>query len=178
MGEDGKTPLERTRGRKGRDHMAEIGESVLYIPLRGDIGERGRAKVEMEARFKDGIFLGLADRSDEILVYGDEGVRKARTIRRRPEEERWRKDALMAVRGTPLQPNPGANDVRIHTCMNPGLAQQSTMGEPVTRQELRKELGETRRFQLLRRDVRAAAKVIGYTPNCPGCKGVVNNLAW
>ena len=33
IGEDGKTPLERTRGRRGRDHMAELAESVLYIPL-------------------------------------------------------------------------------------------------------------------------------------------------
>ena len=124
----------------------------------------------MEPRFMEGVFLGLADRSDEILVHCHEGVRKARTIKRRPEEERWRKEALMAVQGTPLQPNPGANDVRIHTCMNPGVAQETTQGEPVTREEVRKELGQTRRFQLLRKDVKEIASRIGYTPDCPGAK--------
>ena len=77
-----KPPLERTRGRKGRDHMAELGESVLYIPLRGDLGEKRKAKIEMEPRFKDGVFLGLSDRSDEIIVHCSEGIRKARTIKR------------------------------------------------------------------------------------------------
>ena len=149
--------------------MAEIGESVLYIPLRGDIGDKRKAKIEMEPRFKDGVFLGLTDRSDEILVHCSEGVRKARTIRRKPEEERWQKEAVLSVQGTPLQPNPGVNDVRIHTCMNPGVAIEGTIGEPVTRDEVRKELGETRRFQLLRTDVRKAAEKIGFTKDCPGC---------
>ena len=110
--------------------MAEIGESVLFIPLRGDVGDKRRAKIDMEPRFLEGVFLGLTDRSDEIIVHCSEGVRKARTIRRRPEEERWRKEALLAVQGTPLQPNPGAGDVRIHTNMDPGVAKEGTIGEP------------------------------------------------
>ena len=131
VGEDGKTPLERTRGRRGRDHMAEIGESVLYIPLRGDIGDKRKAKIEMDPRFRDGVFLGLTDRSEEILVHCSEGIRKARTIRRKPEEERWQKEAVLGVQGTPLQPNPGVNDTRVHTCMEPGVAIEGTIGEPV-----------------------------------------------
>ena len=74
-----------------------------------------------------------------------------------------------------MQPNPGVNDVRIHTCMDPGIAVESTMGEPVTREEVRQELGETRRFQLLRGDVRKAAEKIGYTADCAGCRGVKGN---
>ena len=33
IGEGGKTHLERIRGRRGRDIMAEFAESVLFIPL-------------------------------------------------------------------------------------------------------------------------------------------------
>ena len=51
VGQDGKTPLERTRGRKGRDVMAEFAESVLYLPLRGDIADRRKAKIDFEPRF-------------------------------------------------------------------------------------------------------------------------------
>ena len=122
MGADGKTPLERIRGRRGRDHMAEFGESILYMPLRGDVADQRRSKINLEPRFLDGIFLGLTDRSDEILVWGPEGVRKARTIRRRPEGEQWNKELLLAVCGTPLLPNPGSEDTRIHTKMHAGVA--------------------------------------------------------
>merc|ERR1711994_266871 len=92
IGADGKTPLEKIRGSRGRDVMAEFAESVLFIPLRGDISDSRKAKVNLEPRFQDGVFLGLSDRSDEILVWCKEGIRKARTIRRRINEERFRKD--------------------------------------------------------------------------------------
>ena len=40
VGSDGKTPVERLRGRRGRDLVAEFGERVLYIPLRGDVTDQ------------------------------------------------------------------------------------------------------------------------------------------
>ena len=40
------------------------------------------------------MFLGLSDNSDEVVVWGPEGIRKARTIRRRPEEEMWKADEV------------------------------------------------------------------------------------
>ena len=78
IGPDGKTPLERTRGRRGRDVMAQFGESVLYLPLRGDLGDRRKAKIEFEPRFLDGIYLGLLDRSDEMVLFGPEGGPKGK----------------------------------------------------------------------------------------------------
>ena len=86
--------------------MAEFGESVLYLPLRGKIDDKRVSKMNLEPRFLNGVFLGLTDTSDELVVWGPEGLRKARTIRRRPEEEMFDREALLAVRGTPLQPNP------------------------------------------------------------------------
>ena len=50
--------------------MAEFGESLLYIPLRGDVDAKRVAKINLEPRFIPGIFLELADRSDEIIVAG------------------------------------------------------------------------------------------------------------
>ena len=40
IGSDGKVPIERIRGRRGRDLMAEFGECILYLPLRGNTGDR------------------------------------------------------------------------------------------------------------------------------------------
>ena len=53
--------------------MAEFGECILYMPLRGNVADQRRAKINLEPRFLDGIFLGLTDRSDEIIVWGPEG---------------------------------------------------------------------------------------------------------
>ena len=123
VGADGKTPTERIRGRKGRNVMAELAECILYMPLRGDTDAKRVAKIEFEPRFMKGVFLGLTDRSDEILVAGPEGIRKARTIRRLPEEERWNVEQILAVQGTPLHPNPGSSDPRVRTTsIDPGLA--------------------------------------------------------
>ena len=40
VGSDGKTPMDRIRGRRGRSVMAVFGESVMYIPLRGDLADK------------------------------------------------------------------------------------------------------------------------------------------
>ena len=55
VGSDGKTPIEHIRGRRGRDLMAEFAESVLYIPLRGDVADKKSAKVNLEPRFLNGV---------------------------------------------------------------------------------------------------------------------------
>ena len=47
VGSDGKTPLERIRGRRGRDVISEIGEYVHYMPLRGDVDDKRQAKADM-----------------------------------------------------------------------------------------------------------------------------------
>ena len=62
---------------------------------------------------------------------GPEGIRRARTIRRRPEEEKYNKEELLGVTGTPLQPNPGEGDQRIRTRMEMHLRNLSSRLFPV-----------------------------------------------
>ena len=40
VGSEGRTVVERIRGRRGRDLMAEFGECILYLPLRGNIDDK------------------------------------------------------------------------------------------------------------------------------------------
>ena len=82
----------------------------------------------------------------------------------------------MKVRGTPLQPNPGRDDVHIRTRMEPGLATPTIIGDPVTRQDVAKETGEMRRFYMLSSNVKEIAKKIGYTDGCVGCRAVERGL--
>ena len=93
VGSDGRTCIERIRGRSGRDVVAEFGESILYLPLRGNLDDKRASKINLEPRFLNGVFLGVSDASDELIVWNaSEGIRKARTIRRRPEMEMFNKE--------------------------------------------------------------------------------------
>ena len=56
IGQDGRTPLHRTRGRHGRDVMAEFAECVHFMPLRGNVSDKRQAKSNFDARFMDGVF--------------------------------------------------------------------------------------------------------------------------
>ena len=37
--------------------MAEFGESVLYLPLRGNIDDKRVSKINLEPRFLNGVFV-------------------------------------------------------------------------------------------------------------------------
>ena len=57
--------------------------------------------------------------------------------------------------------------------MEPGIANDQIIGDPVTREDVAEEIGANRHpFHLMRKDVREAAKVIGFTRNCRGCEAV------
>ena len=79
--------------------------------------------------------------------------------------------------GTPLQPNPSHEDARIKTRMEPGVATPVIVGDPVTQQDVKAALGEQRPFYLMRADVREAAKKIGFTEGCAGCRAVRLNFS-
>ena len=90
----------------------------------------------MQPRFLYGTFLRLTYRSDEILVRGEDGIRKARAIRRRSDNERWDSEAVLRIQGTHLQPNPRRDDCHITTRMEPGVVVATNLGEPLTKEDL------------------------------------------
>ena len=55
------------------------------------------------------FFLGMRLRSDEILIGTARGVIKARTLRRRVEEEQWDPEFAKSIEGEPRQPVLGIN---------------------------------------------------------------------
>ena len=86
-----------------------FGEKILYMPLK--ISTKPVPK--MEERFREGIFLGMRMRSDEIIVGTADGVIKARTIRRRPKGEQWSAEEVKNMKGTPSMPVPGVQSDNI-----------------------------------------------------------------
>ena len=63
------------------------------------------------------------------------------------------------------------------TKMIPGLANTDVIGDPITKQDVAREMGEKRPFYMMRASVREVARNIGYTKDCPGCRAVENNFS-
>ena len=56
----------------------------------------------------DRAFIGIRDRSDEMLIMTPSGgVYKTRNVRRRPESERWDFEFLTTLKGLSVEPESG-----------------------------------------------------------------------
>ena len=66
--------------------------------------EKGRNK--LEPRWQEGIWLGHARSSNEVLIGTNSGVIKVYACKRRPADERWNEKAITEMQGLPQRPNP------------------------------------------------------------------------
>ena len=65
--------MQRTRGRRGRDVMTEFGQCVHFMPLRGNVGDKQRAKMAMN------MTPAQANENTEEGNEG-EGIKTARSV--------------------------------------------------------------------------------------------------
>lgn len=84
-GSDGKTPWQRRRGESCNKPIVNIGEKVLYKPVKTAEIQHAKAEPQME----EGIWCGINGRTEEVFIGTTKGVVKCRTIKRAPEKERW-----------------------------------------------------------------------------------------
>ena len=103
IGPDGQTPHQRLKGRAFRKLLPVFGECVMYLPI-------GKRTSRLQERWSDGLFLGVVDRSSDFYVGTALGVVRARSLRRRPVEERASPELLDKLVGVPWQPVPGDPD--------------------------------------------------------------------
>ena len=154
VGTNGRTGYENNYGHKFKKQVVAFGECVNYVPLR--VG--GRLN-KLDDRTEKGVFVGLKERSEELLVMTPNGVYRARTMFRKPIQERFDSEFLKQCKGTPWQPVPsedGASDLP-KTIVIP--ASQGSMPEPVVTEP------QTRRVYIKKSDL----VKYGYTQGCPGC---------
>ena len=82
-----------------RTALVSLGEMVMFMPME-------KPKDKGEVRNRDGIRLGLVDRSDEVVIGTTERVVKGGTVRRMPAGQRGDAVYVKSIRGVPWQPNP------------------------------------------------------------------------
>ena len=102
VGKDGRTGYERRRGRKCTIPCVPFGEVVWYREVRQNKYQVGKLSTEM----KEGIWLGHATQTNEILIGTEEGVIRVYDVKRKEEGPRWEADKIRNMKGTPRQPNP------------------------------------------------------------------------
>ena len=96
---DGKTPYERLRGRPYQGQVAEFAEVVHFR----DPGKAADMP-KLNDRRNLGLWLGKSVASDEHYVGTSAGVRRCRSIWRRPEKQRWDRKMLTDMNGEPWNP--------------------------------------------------------------------------
>ena len=64
VGRDGRKAYELHAGKPYRRQLVEFGEREYFIPIR----PRGARQARLNPKWQDGTFIGIRDRSDEMLV--------------------------------------------------------------------------------------------------------------
>ncbi len=104
LGNDGRTPWFRIHHKQFGSKVFEFGEQVLVLPRRKTAVKE---KQSLKARYVEATWLGWADRSGEHIVALKTGQAvRVRSVRPRPESERWSAAAITNIVATPDAPNP------------------------------------------------------------------------
>jgi hypothetical protein len=165
VGKDGRTPYERSRGKKSKLLGLEFGEKLNFRRTRAP----GRL-AKLECLWEDGVFLGYRSASGETIVGTNKGVFRTRTVQRKPYEQRWSSENLDMVAGTPWKTS-GEQDKE---------NDEGVMPEIVVRMEVPEAMKidrpEANASEYVPRRVYLRSKEFdehGFTPGCGGCNAMM-----
>ena len=170
IGVDGKTAYQRIHLREFKGKVFEFGEQVLAKPKRKYSKNKRRT---LDARFVEATWVGYSTRSNEHIVVLQNGgpAIRVRTVKSRPESERWCHNALNEVIATPDVPNP--SDARQNEPKpereTKGIDYGARGGHNLPEQRTQREQGWTRDFRISER----LLERFGHTYGCDGCTAKV-----
>ena len=159
---DGKTAMQKIKGRRVNVPWIPFGESVLFklptVPnMPGDFRDR----------FETGIWVGCTIRSGEHLVATERGVYKVSSVIRRAEDKRWSPDLIEKIRGTPKEPVPGSGKSNLVAYSKKENLDREKV--EYVRREIPDE-PEVRPNYIFKKDM----EKYGATEGCPGCRALLN----
>ena len=158
---EGMTPFQKLKGRTWQIALPSFGEIVDY---------RRRAKSKLDARWQEGVYLGLRLTSSEKIIGTPSGILVVQSIRRKPADKQFNLEMLKAVKGTPWQPNPEKSP----------NADADRLPEPIAIEpvvapaELPPQPGQAERLPTYRRMYirQSDLERIGYTGGCEACAAI------
>jgi hypothetical protein len=172
VGKDGKTSYERNKGKRSTVLGVEFGEKMMVKKF---------AKTKMEKlnpRWYYGIFVGVKRSSGEIFVSTQDGIKKARSVRRLPVEKRWCEDCIEWVKFVPWNKYRGDDEAD-------GEIPEEALRDPFVRRDEAPDVrpggeGQPGAITIKMRQPPPRAFYISkqnikdhkYTRGCPGCGSV------
>ena len=163
VGQDGKTAMQRLKGRKVSTPLAEFGETILF-----KLPKVRTMPGDFENKFETGIWLGCTVRSGEHIVGTPRGVYKVSSIMRKAEDRRWSLEMIKDVNGSPMEPIPGSGQSKIRAFARQKEntdEKDAKFAPPPERTE-----PEVRPTYIYKKDVEEH----GPTEGCPGCRAAMN----
>ncbi|CAE7551092.1 unnamed protein product [Symbiodinium sp. CCMP2592] len=158
---EGMTPFQKLKGRTWQVALPSFGEIVDY---------RRRTKSKLDARWQEGVYLGLRLTSSEKIIGTPSGILVVQSIRRKPADKQFNLEMLKAVKGTPWQLNPEKS-----TNADADRLPEPIVIEPVVEQaELPPKPGEAERLPTYRRMYirQSDLEQFGYTGGCEACAAI------
>jgi len=157
VGDDGRTPRQRIKGRKFKREICLFGECVWYIK------PKSKGKDKAYSRWDHGVWLGIREESGETLIGTKEGVIKVNCVRRHADEKaKWNLELFNGFKRLPWEPVSGSESSEVRTRVR--LPESS---EDFTRPARTRDVEVMpRRHWITPEDVRE----YGMTPNCAGCR--------
>jgi hypothetical protein len=161
IGKDGKTAVERNKGKAASVMGIEFGEKLMFKKKVKD------KSAKIEARWENGIFVGVRVLSGEFWVATPFGIRKCRSVRRLPVQERWSTDSVAWVKNVPWHLYRGdvAADGEIPEDNSVEPAAVQSRGAGLEGIVLKAREPPPRAFQIRKED----AERHGYSRGCAGC---------
>ena len=102
------------RGNDAQAPVEEFGKKIMYMTAKN----KRKSALKVDAKFHDGVWLGLGMKSDESITGVPNGVIKAKTVRRFPEDQRRCAEEVLSMRGIPSNPVLGVGRDHIPTEVN------------------------------------------------------------
>ena len=160
VGHDGKTAWERSRGKEAKIPGMEFGEGVLW-KRRREGGPLGK----LSCMWDDGVFLGVKGTTGEYIIGDVKGVWRTRTVRRKPESERWSRKNIGRVVATPwkMKVDEAGDGEEMRTAVR-------VMDKDYVDAETREAHEKVPRNVYIRVE---DLDRLGYTMGCPGCKSIL-----
>ena len=106
-GDDGRTPCERIRGSQCKTPLVPFGETIMYLPMKTVHRNKG------EPAKLPGVWLGINERTEEVLVGTHKGIVKCRTVSRLSKDQCWDAAMVNRMKGVPWEVVPGRPGVAI-----------------------------------------------------------------
>ncbi len=161
VGPDGKTAMQKLKGRRVITPLLPFGEVVLF-----KLPKVPNMPGDFQDRFETGIWLGSLIRSGEHLVGTADGVYTVSQIMRCSEDKKWSSELVDGLKGTPREPVPGSGR-KLHAYAK--SKEDTEVNPPKFEPRGFDELPEVRVFQINRKDLEQN----GGTPGCPGCRAML-----